>query len=209
QAIQIGTGTTVNTITQASPVNTYFRRQVAQFVYTRAEINAAGVTGANTLSQLGFFITTNPLFNIPGYTVKVKHTNANNASNSLGTTGWTVVKNAFTYAPEPGDFDMLIFDTPFNWNGTQNLAIEICWSQIQPTWDASGQCRIFNSNRGYRYRLDDNAGSICGQTTTTRVNYKPQVRLIFKSTTTWNGSVSTDWFNQNNWDAFVPTQEMN
>lgn len=209
QAIQIGTGTAENTITQASPINTYYRRQVAQFVYTRAEINTAGVTGANTLTQLGFFITTNPLFNIPGYTVKIKHTNAANASNSLGTTGWTTVKNAFTYAPEPGDYDMIIFDTPFNWNGTQNIAIEICWSQVQPTWDASGQCRIFTSNRGYRYRLDDNGGSICGQTTTTRVNYKPQIQFIFKSTSTWNGSVSTDWFNPNNWDADVPTTIMN
>lgn len=209
QAIQIGTGTAENTITQASPINTYYRRQVAQFVYTRTEINAAGVTGANTLTQLGFFITTNPLFNIPGYTVKIKHTNAANASNSLGTTGWTTVKNAFTYAPEPGDYDMIIFDTPFNWNGTQNIAIEICWSQVQPTWDASGQCRIFTSNRGYRYRSDDNGGSICGQTTTTRVNYKPQIQFIFKSTSTWNGSVSNNWFNQNNWDAKVPTAEMN
>lgn len=209
QAIQIGTGTAENTITQASPINTYYRRQVAQFVYTRTEINAAGVTGANTLTQLGFFITTNPLFNIPGYTVKIKHTNAANASNSLGTTGWTTVKNAFTYAPEPGDYDMIIFDTPFNWNGTQNIAIEICWSQVQPSWDASGQCRIFTSNRGYRYRSDDNGGSICGQTTTTRVNYKPQIQFIFKSTSTWNGSVSNNWFNQNNWDAKVPTAEMN
>lgn len=67
QAIQIGTGTAENTITQASPVNTYFRRQVAHFVYTRQELNAAGISGANTLTQMGFFITTNPLFNIRLY----------------------------------------------------------------------------------------------------------------------------------------------
>lgn len=68
QAIQIGSGTQENTITQASPVNTYFRRQVAHFVYTRQELNAAGITGANILTQIGFFITSNPLYDIPGYT---------------------------------------------------------------------------------------------------------------------------------------------
>ncbi|MBW6483860.1 MAG: hypothetical protein K0B10_12485 [Vicingaceae bacterium] len=210
QAIQIGTGTTVNAITEASPVNTYYRRQVAQFVYTRAELNAAGITGANTLTQLGFFIENNPLFNIPGYTIKIKNTNRNNVATNLGTTGWTVVKNAFTYSPDPlRDFDMIVFDTPFNWNGTQNIGIEICWSQVQPSWDASGQCRVFNSNRGYRFTQDDNGGSICGTTPTNRVNYKPQIQFVFKSTTTWNDSVSTDWFNPNNWDAKVPTAEMN
>lgn len=208
QAIQIGTGTAENTITQASPINTYFRRQVAHFVYTRQELNAAGISGANTLTQVGFFITTNPLFNIPGYTIKMKHTNRQN-SNNLGTTGWTTVKNAFTYAPEPRDYDMIILDNPFTWNGTSNIAIEICWSQVQPTWDASGQCRIYNANNGYSYRQDDNGGSICGQTPNNRVNYKPQVQFIFKSTSTWNGSVNTDWFNPNNWDADVPTTIMN
>lgn len=207
QAIQIGTGTTENTITQASPVNTYFRRQVAHFVYTRQELNAAGITGANTLTQMGFFITTNPLFDIPGYTIKMKHTNRQN-SNNLGTGGWTTVKNAFTYAPEPRDYDMIVLDNSFTWDGTSNIAIEICWSQVQPTWDASGQCRIYNANNGYSYRQDDNRGSICGQTPNNRVNYKPQVQFIFKSTSTWNGSVSTDWFNPSNWDADVPTNIM-
>lgn len=208
QAIQIGSGTQESTITQASPVNTYFRRQVAHFVYTRQELNAAGITGANILTQIGFFITSNPLYDIPGYTIKMKHTNRQNANN-LGTTGWATVKNPFTYAPEPRDYDMIVLDNPFSWNGTRNIAIEICWSQVQPTWDASGQCRIYNANNGYRYRQDDNGGSICGQNPNNRVNYKPQVQFIFKSTSTWNGAVNTDWFNPNNWDADVPTSIMN
>lgn len=209
QAIQIGTGTTVNAINVASPVNTTNRRAIMQMVYTRAEINAAGVNGANILTQLGFFVTNNPIRDIPGYTIKIKHTNATDVSAALGTTGWTTVKNAFTYIPNTCGFDMITFDTPFNWNGTQNIGIEICWSQIQPNGDASGQCRIFTSNRGFRYTWDNNAGSLCGSSPGTRVNTKPQVRFIFKSTTTWNGSVSSDWFNNANWDAKVPTAEMN
>ncbi len=148
QVIQIGSGTATNSITTASPVNTASRRQVCQMVYTVAEINAAGTSGANTLSQLGFYVTNQPIYSIPGYTIKIKHTNANNVSNSLGTTGWTTVKNGFTYSPTPGGYDMILFDTPFNWNGTQNIGIEICWSQVQPNSDASGQCRVFSSTTG-------------------------------------------------------------
>ncbi len=208
QVAQLGSGTTTNTITQASPVNTYYRRQVAQFVYTAAELNAAGISTANTLSQLGFYVTNQPVYSIPGYTIKIKHTNQTNVNSSLGTTGWTTVKNAFTYTPNPGGYDMIVFDVPFNWNGTQNIGVEICWSQIQPTWDASGQCRIYTATRGYRYSRDDNTGSICGNTPGTRVNYKPQAQLVFKTTATWNGSSDNDWFNDANWDIGAPDSEL-
>ncbi len=204
QVVQLGSGTTVNNINESSPVNTFFRRQVCQFVYTAAEINAAGASGANTLSQLGFYVTNQPLYTIPGYTIKIKHTSQTNVTTALGTTGWTTVKTAFSYSPNPGGYDMIVFDVPFNWDGIQNIGVEICWSQIQPNWDASGQCRIYTSNRGFRYRRDDNAGSICGSTPNIRNDTKPQAQLIFKTASTWNGSVNSDWFNNSNWDIGTP-----
>ena len=208
QVIQIGSGTTTNSISTASPVNTASRRQVSQMVYTVAEINSAGANGANILSQLGFYVTNEPVYDIPGYTIKIKHTTQNNVSNSLGTTGWTTVKNGFSYAPAPGGYDMIVFDTPFNWNGSQNIGVEICWSQVQPNSDASGQCRVFSSNRGYRYRRDNNGGSICGSNPNSSLNTKPQAQLIFKTAATWSGNTNTDWFNNGNWDIGVPTKEL-
>lgn len=209
QVVQIGSGVTTNTITQASPVNTYYRRAVSQFVYTRTELNNAGVSGANTLNQIGFYVTSNPLFAIPGYTIKMKHTTRSNVNQSLGTTGWTEVKSAFSYSPNPGGYDMIVLDVPFDWNGSQNIAVEICWSQVQPTWDASGQCRIFNSSRGYRYTVDDDPGSICGTDPSNRDNYKPQVQLVFKSETTWTGGgLTVNWNNPLNWDAGVPDKDI-
>ncbi|PCI93441.1 MAG: hypothetical protein COB15_16360, partial [Flavobacteriales bacterium] len=209
QVIQLGSGNTLNTIYEASPVNIYWRRTVSQFVYTATEINAAGGSGPNTLSQMGFYVTNQPIYAIPGYTIKIKHTTANNVNNALGATGWTTVKNSFSYSVTPGGYDMIIFDTPFVWDGVQNIGVEICWSQVQPNWDYSGQCRIYTENNGYRYSRTDNAGSSCGETPGTKANTKPQAQLIFKTTTTWNGSVNTDWFNSNNWDAGVPDSELN
>jgi type IX secretion system substrate protein/SprB-like repeat protein len=211
QVVQIGSGTATSAIDQASPVNIYWRRNVSQIVYTAAEINAAGATGPNTLSQMGFYVTSNPVYDIPGYTIKLKNTSVSslNNANTLGATGWTTVKNSFTYAPNPGGYDMIVFDTPFVWDGVSNIGVEICWSQVQPNYNSSGQCRIYNYNRGYRYTWDDNTGSLCGSTTGNRVNTKPQVQFTFKTTSTWNGSVSADWFNANNWDAGIPDKEMN
>lgn len=207
QTITIGTGTAINGITTASPVNIDDRRQVSQTVYTVAELNAAGISGGGTINQMGYFVTNIPIYNIPGYTIQMKHTNDGDAGGNLNG-GYTTVKNSFTYAPSQGDWDMIQLDNPFVWNGTQNIVIRICWSQVQPASDPSGQLRIFNSNRGYKYRRDNNGGSICGSNPNTRVNTKPQIRFIFESETQWTGAVSTDWFNNSNWTAKVPDETM-
>ncbi|GAB4256362.1 MAG: hypothetical protein Kow0079_13440 [Vicingaceae bacterium] len=208
QTIQIGTGTSTNSVTQSSPINISYRRTVCQFVYTKAELNAAGINSARDLQKFGFYVANAPIYPLPGYTIKMKHVTVSNVNSALGTTGWTTVKNSFTYSPQAGGYDMITLDTPFSWNGVDNIGIEICWSQVQPNWDPSGQIRIFSSNRGYRYSWTDAAGSSCGSTPGTRVNYKPQCQMTFDTYTTWTGAVSTDWFNNSNWTANVPNEEM-
>ena len=159
QAITIGTGTAINGITTASPVNISSRRQVSHTVYTVAELNAAGFTGAGTINQIGYFIKNIPIYNIPGYTIQMKHTTNANAGGNLNG-GYNTVKNAFTYSPGQGNWDMIPLDNPFLWNGIENIVIRVCWSQVQPAGDPSGQLRIFNATRGYKYIRDNNGGSI-------------------------------------------------
>ncbi|HIP36575.1 MAG TPA: hypothetical protein EYG85_06950 [Crocinitomix sp.] len=209
QTITIGSGNFVNTTTSSSPINIWYRRTVCQMVYTATEINAGGMTAAGNINKLGFNIYQAPIYDMPGYTIRIKHTTANNANNNFGTAGWTIVKNAFTYSPIEGGFDMLVFDTTFAWNGIDNIVVQICWSQVQPTYNASGQLFVINNaNNGYRYRWTDAAGSSCGETPNTNLNYKPQIRLVFDTITVWNGSVNTNWFNANNWSAGVPDRQM-
>ena len=207
QTATIGTGTATNDVFSPSPININSRRNVSQMVYTVAEINAAGVSTAGDINKLGYFVTTIPIFSIPGYTIQMKHTNAGNAGGNLNG-GYTTVKNAFTYSPVQGDWDMIDLDTPFPWNGTENIVVRICWSQVQPAANPSGQVRVINSNRGYKYRLDDNTGSICGSNPNTRIDTKPQIRFVFESETTWLGTVSTDWFDNGNWSANAPDKTM-
>lgn len=179
QTIQLGTGTATNGTTTSSPVNIFYRRTVAQFVYTSAELNAAGITGPCDLQDLGWFVTNSPIYNIPGYTVKVKHVGANNVVNALGTTGWTTIKGPFTYNPTAVGWDMLGLDNTFTWNGTDNIGVEVCWSQVQPSWSGSGQCRIYSTTSGYRYSWTDAGGNSCGATPNTITTNKPQVQMVW------------------------------
>lgn len=179
QTIQLGSGTATNGTTTSSPVNIWYRRTVAQFVYTAAELNAAGINGPCDLQDLGWYITQSPIYNIPGYTVKVKHVTVNNVAAALGTTGWTTVKSSFTYNPTAGGWDMLGLNNVFTWNGIDNIGVEVCWSQVTPSYSSSGQCRIYSTSSGYRYSWTDGAGNSCGLSPSSTTTNKPQVQMVW------------------------------
>ena len=176
-------------------------------VYTAAELNAAGITGPATINKLGYFVANPPIYDLPGYTVQMKHTTDSDASGNLEG-GYTTVKNSFTYSPGTNEWDMLTLDTPFAWDGTQNIVVRVCWSQVSPTYDPSGQLRVYTAINGYKYRRSDAAGTYCSDVPQFTLNTKPQIRMIFDTTTTWIGVVDTDWDNQNNWSSGLPNETM-
>lgn len=208
QFVQLGSGTTDNGITTASPVNIWFRRTTARFVYTQSELIAAGAPATGgTLNQMGFIITGLPVYNLPDYQIRVKHTTQTNVATDPGNTGWTTVKNGFTYSPSIGGYDMIVFDNGFNWDGVSNLAVEICFSQVQPTFDPSGQCRVYSATSGFRYTRSDAAGG-CFTTVSTLLNTKPQVQFVFELESIWTGAVNNDWNNDNNWSIGAPNEQL-
>jgi hypothetical protein len=208
QVIQVGSGSLVTSVSTSSPVNIWYRRFVSQFVYTAAELIAAGASNTTPITQLGFYVENSPVYNIPGYTIKFKLTAATNVNAALGTTGWTTVKNSFTYNPNSGGFDMLVLDAPYLWDGVSNIGVEICCSQVTPNYDQSGTCRYYVTTNGYRYSWTDAVGNSCGSAPATLTVFKPQIQLVFAEETTWTGALSSDWFDNGNWTAEVPNQYM-
>ncbi|MBI3135930.1 MAG: SprB repeat-containing protein [Bacteroidetes bacterium] len=207
QSITLGTGTAVNGTQTSSPVNIWYRRCVNQTVYTVAELNAAGITGPATIRQLGYYVTQAPAYAIPGYQISMKHTTATSASGNLEG-GYTVVKSASTYTPVAGGWDLIDLTTPFSWNGTQNIVVRVCWTQVQPGYDASGQCRVYTTTGGYKYRWDDNAGGACGLVPNTTSTNKPQIHFIFDTVTVWTGALNSNWDQAGNWTKGIPNKYM-
>lgn len=210
QTIQLGSGTTTNGRRTSSPVNIWYRRTVSQFVYTAAEITASGVTGEAMLTDFGFYVTQSPVYSIPNYTIKMKNVTATNVASAISQNGWTEVKGAFTYNPSAGGYDMFNLDTPFYWDGVSNIAVEICWSQVSPFYNASGRLREYSASNGYRYSWTDAAGNSCGEAPSTTRNRKPQCQIEFSPvvTTVWTGNVDTDWFDAGNWTGGVPIKNL-
>ncbi|MFT5821489.1 MAG: hypothetical protein ACI8ZM_002742 [Crocinitomix sp.] len=206
QAITLGTGTSINGITTSSPINIWFRKTVCQMVYTGVELSAAGAV-SGPITQLGFYISNNPIYDLPEYEISIKHTTDADASGDLEG-GYTIVKTMANYVPSAGGWDMLELDTPFEWDGIQNIVVRVCWSRVNPTYDPSGQLRVYNSTNAYKYRRSDAPGTMCTSSPNTLLNTKPQIRFVFLSETEWTGAINTDWLNASNWTGGVPSETM-
>ncbi|MCS7075761.1 MAG: PKD domain-containing protein [Bacteroidia bacterium] len=148
-------------------------------MYTKAELNAAGLPGSAVMTKFGFYIHAAPLYALPNYTISMKHTTATNPSVYDGT-GLTVVKTIPSYMPTAGKWDTLTLDTPFCWNGVNNILVDVCFDLVVPTWNASGQIRIFNASNGFRSVRSDISNQ-CGVATTTNSSDKPQARMRFQN----------------------------
>lgn len=98
-----------------------------QFIYTAAELQAAGL-GAGNITGITLPIVTKPTSgtgNYSNFTIAMKNTaNASFASTAFETGTTTVFTSTFTTVQ--GD-NAITLTTPFNWDGTSNLLIDICF----------------------------------------------------------------------------------
>jgi hypothetical protein len=175
--VTLGSGTNVHGTTTAGPINQFYRSLHCQIVYTAAELNAVGITGG-TLTKLGFYIAsgvTNPL---PNYTVKLKHTAANNVAVYDGT-GLITVYNTPSYNPPAGGFDMLTLSTPFLWNGTDNILVDVCFDQVS-AYTSTGVVRIYSPTvpSGFIFVRSDSSPQ-CGVACSSTSSNKPQIQFEF------------------------------
>jgi hypothetical protein len=125
--IQIGSATTHNgaATDDPTPYGTYYKNFRQQYLYTASEIRAAGGRAGN-ITSLGFYIfSLNGITAVPSYTIRLKHTTQNVLSTTFETGTYTQVWRQLTYAPTNTAWVIHTLDTPFAWDGTSNLLIDI------------------------------------------------------------------------------------
>ena len=105
-----------------------------QLLYTAAELQALGMS-AGTITSIAFdVVTLTSVTQYQNYEVKIGCTSATTLS-----TGWqqnlTQVVQPYTHTTTTG-WNTHTFDTPYDWDGTSNLVVEVCFQN--PT-NAFGQ----------------------------------------------------------------------
>lgn len=130
-----GTGTTASATTSTgaalgpNPVQNYYGGTKQQWLYRAEELTALGfVSGAQIQSFSLDLATAAPAYALSNLTVKMKNTaKTAYASTSDWETGLTTVKTYPTYSTQVGA-NTIMLDTPFTWDGTSSLVIEMNYS---------------------------------------------------------------------------------
>ncbi len=103
------------------------RRAHSQFLLFASELTAAGVRPGVPISQIAFNVTTkNSTAAFIGYTVSMANTAAVDLSTAFAT-GLTTVYTG-NHTTNLG-IDSIPFTTNFTWDGTSNVAVNVCYGQ--------------------------------------------------------------------------------
>ncbi len=193
--ILIGSGSAGNTgTTYPCPLQDYYEGSRMQFLYLASELSSAGMA-PGTISAIKFDVNNLNTFSGSIEQMKISIGTTSNASLTATTweTGLTDVFGPVNDTPVLGT-NTFIFSSPFFWNGTDNIVVEIC------NGDPANGSAIFYTNNptipwttglsfngSHNYRAD-NIGNLCGTSTATNTGLQTSRPNI---TFTWTVASST------------------
>ena len=160
-SFQIGSGTTPTSSSnsESTPFGTYYHDDRTQMLYLASELLANG--GTNGLVQsVGFEVASADPAGMNGFTIKMGHTS------STELTGWetntTTVYSSGSYTASNGWNDFVL-QTPFLWNGVDNVVIEVCFDNA--AWTNSSTIFYGSTSFNSVWSRYCDFCSICGDNT--------------------------------------------
>ncbi|QLH45623.1 MAG: hypothetical protein HWD58_08415 [Bacteroidota bacterium] len=172
--VTLGTGTGTNTTTSGAGAAypTYYGNGRQQYIIRATELTALGLSTSGLLQSVGFNVATTNVGSpatLNGYTIKLA-----NVSNTVSTTSFlnptfTTVLGPLNYTPVTASLNTHTFTTPFVWDGSSNVLVDICFSnQVVGT----SAYQTAQTNPGFvtsvYYQADGTAGAAaCTQATGT------------------------------------------
>lgn len=169
----IGSATDPATTAYPNPYGRFYGGVKTQYIITKAELDAAGFTGGGDIVQLGFDVVTVLGDASPNFQIKIGHTTLTEMPATAGyQTGLTPVFGPVTYQPTVG-VNYHTLTSPFRWDGTQNLIIEVChFNASGCNYTSSCNTRYMTSTNKSAYALNDCATdcitSLAGYTRTSQ-----------------------------------------
>lgn len=157
----VGTGSSGTT--SYTPFYGLYEDARIQILYSAAELQAAGITTSATLTSLRFNITskssTAPYNN---FTIKMGCTNLTSLSGFVG--GLTPVYGPTSFTSAVGNNNFTL-TTPYDWDGTSNVIVEICFDNTDWTNSDAVQYTATTGVNTVFHRHDDGVTG-CAMTNT-------------------------------------------
>ncbi|NMD15443.1 MAG: carboxypeptidase regulatory-like domain-containing protein, partial [Bacteroidales bacterium] len=165
--VTIGTGTTTATY----PYYTLYEDSRTQMLYTASEITAGGGMAGN-IQSIALNVSSANTLAMNGFNIRMQNTSAISLTGFV-TTGWTTVYSGVYSVPGTG-WQTIMLQTPFAWDGTSNLLIEICFDNT--SW--SGNSSVYSTaatNMTWHYHTDGASG--CSLTGGSTYSNRPNIQL--------------------------------
>jgi len=197
-----GTGT-VSITSYNNPIYSNWANNKMQILYLASELQAKGFRAGN-ISSMGLNLTSTSATGRSGLTINMAHTTATALTTTFLTPTFTQVYTTASFGPVVGA-NTFAFGTgagsaaSFNWDGTSNVVIQICWDNVASTATESSAC--LGENTAFASVLSYNRTSttgtvVCGLTVTgTTYTTRPNLsftgtRLSAASSYTWTDGVT-------------------
>ncbi|HPL23479.1 MAG TPA: carboxypeptidase regulatory-like domain-containing protein [Candidatus Cloacimonadota bacterium] len=174
--VTIGSGTTTNTTTgPPAPYGTWYKNFRQQFLVLASEIEDAG-GGPGNINSVAFNVENlNTCSPMPNYTIRLKHTSQTTLSTTFEAGDYQTVYTQAEFMPVVG-WNTHTFTTPFVWDGTSNILVDIYTSIIPGTYTQNASVyystTAFNSSLRYQSDSSDASSATTGTTSTNRSNIR-------------------------------------
>ena len=176
----VGNGASTSS-TYPNPFYSAWSNTHNQYLITAAELTAAGLQAGN-ITSLAIRINSGTT-TMQAFSIKLAHTTATNMSAFLAPT-FTTVYTAASQTPVVG-VNTMNFTTPFNWDGTSNIVIEICHGNSASSATMSSVAVV--DNTPYVSTIHTNvsastAGAVsCANLTSNLTTYSIRPRFTFRN----------------------------
>ncbi len=153
------------TTSYPAPYGNYYGGARHQIIYLASELTAQGLT-AGLISQFGLNVSSLISGSLSGFNIKMGSTSLNVLTTTFIASGLTQVYASSSYTATTG-WNMHNFSTPFYWNGTSNIIVEICFTNnntgvsgntitVATSGLSNGICAYFRA---------DNSSTVCASAT--------------------------------------------
>lgn len=157
----------------------------AQWLFTAAELSAANIAAGN-ITAISFSVPAGSADVMNNFVVSIGTTTATSLTTTFDASATSVVYGPSAVSAATG-LNTYTFSTPFNWNGTSNIIVQVCHDVVTGGGGSTAVTRQSISNR----TSYSNVSGACAQTAGTAEAYRPVVVLAAQTST--NVSTSQNW----------------
>lgn len=174
----IGSGTNFNSDTAAETAFcNRWSQSKQQYIYTAAELIAAGANAGKILSMAYNISTPGDDNSNANYTVKMKHVTQNSFANTTYLVdGFTTVFGPSTYVHSNSGWQIINLTTPFIWDGVHNVVIELTHLGANDIYNAKTAYNTTTNNCA----IVDQSGTALSKVAGALSNKKLDIKLGFE-----------------------------